>query len=98
MTTRLSVRLVLILFVSIMFAATISAQTCATCAQTPQTCTTCAETPQTCATCSQVSPTPTTSTSSIMGELYVNAGAIWPTRIDTFDDNKIKSQGIYGLK
>ena len=33
-----------------------------------------------------------------MGELYVNAGAIWPTRIDTFDDNKIKSQGIYGLK
>src|SRR5689334_3963189 len=98
MTTRFSVRLVLILFVSLMFAATLSAQTCTTCAQTPQTCTTCAQTPQTCATCSQTSTAPATSTSSIMGELYVNAGGIWPTRIDTFNDNKIKSQGIYGLK
>lgn len=32
------------------------------------------------------------------GELYVNAGAIWPTRIDTLDNNKVIAQGIYGLK
>jgi len=32
------------------------------------------------------------------GELYVNAGGMWPTRMDTFGDNKIKAQGIYGLK
>jgi hypothetical protein len=32
------------------------------------------------------------------GELYVNAGGIFPTRTDTFSDNKIKAQGIYGLK
>jgi hypothetical protein len=36
--------------------------------------------------------------STVGGELYVNAGGIWPSRIDTFSDNKIKSQGIYGLK
>src|SRR5262249_3468657 len=102
MTTRFSVRLVLILFVSFIFAATLSAQTsstCTTCAQTPVTCATCTQTPQTCATCPPVpSAIPRTSTSSVNGELYVNAGGIWPTRIDTLSDNKIKAQGIYGLK
>jgi hypothetical protein len=86
----IQVRLVLVLFITVIFATTLSAQTCSTpCAQPPQTCTT------PCQTTSTATPS---STSSIAGELYVNAGAIWPTRIDTFSDNKIKSQGIYGLK
>jgi hypothetical protein len=32
------------------------------------------------------------------GELYVNAGGVFPSRMDTFDNNKIKAEGIYGLK
>jgi hypothetical protein len=31
-----------------------------------------------------------------MGELYVNAGGIWPSRIDEIGvNNKIKAQGIF---
>jgi hypothetical protein len=51
--------------------------------------------------CSAPCPTPLPSTSTGGGtsaELYVNAGGIWPTRMDNFDNNKIKAQGIYGLK
>src|SRR5689334_5618203 len=31
-------------------------------------------------------------------ELYPNAGGFWPTRVDSWGDNKFKSEGIYGLK
>ena len=31
-------------------------------------------------------------------ELYPNAGGFWPTRMDGFGDNKLKAEGIYGLK
>jgi hypothetical protein len=31
-------------------------------------------------------------------ELYPNAGGFWPTRVDAWGDNKLKSEGIYGLK
>jgi hypothetical protein len=31
-------------------------------------------------------------------ELSPYAGGIWPSRMDTFGNNKIKAQGIYGLK
>jgi hypothetical protein len=31
-------------------------------------------------------------------ELYPNAGGFWPNRIDSWGDNKIRSEGIYGLK
>jgi hypothetical protein len=41
---------------------------------------------------------PTTHGAGIGGELYFNAGGIWPTRTDAFDNNKIKAQGIYGIK
>jgi hypothetical protein len=87
MTTRFSVRLILTLFVTFMFAATLSAQTCPTpCPQTPPPCTT---------PCPQPSA-PTTS--SVTWNLYPYAGGIWPTRMDSFDNNKIKAEGIYGLK
>lgn len=36
--------------------------------------------------------------SGTSGELYVNAGGIWPNRMSSFDDEKIKAQGVYGLK
>src|SRR5215467_10019474 len=88
MTARLPVCLLLILFATVIFAGTLSAQTCTT---------PCPQTPSTCATCPQPT-TPTTTGSSVAGELYVNAGGIWPTRVDTLSDNKIKAQGIYGLK
>jgi len=106
MTTRFSVRLVLILFVTVVFAAALSAQnstsstqSSTTCNQT-QTSATCQTPAPTCATCPTPSGNQTTSTSTggMGGELYVNAGGIWPTRIDTFNNNKIKAQGIYGLK
>src|SRR5215471_6030704 len=32
------------------------------------------------------------------GELYLNAGGIWPSRMDSFGNNKVKAEGIYGLK
>jgi Outer membrane protein beta-barrel domain len=31
-------------------------------------------------------------------ELYPYAGGFWPTRVDAWGDNKLKSEGIYGMK
>jgi len=31
-------------------------------------------------------------------ELYPNAGGFWPSRVDAWGNNKLKSEGIYGLK
>src|SRR5437667_5064386 len=31
-------------------------------------------------------------------ELYPNAGGFWPSRVDAWGDNKVRSSGIYGLK
>src|SRR6266849_8617246 len=31
-------------------------------------------------------------------ELYPNAGGLWPSRVDAWGDNKVRSSGIYGLK
>jgi hypothetical protein len=31
-------------------------------------------------------------------ELYPNAGGFWPSRVDAWGNNKMKSEGIYGLK
>src|SRR5215471_6400364 len=84
MTLRFSVCLVLTLFVTVILATTLSAQT------------------QTAPPCVQPCPTPTPSTpsagSSVLWELYPNAGGIWPSRVDTLSNNKIKAEGIYGLK
>ncbi len=101
MTARFSVRLTLILFVAVVFAATVSAQSSTTSTQSSMTCAqtnTPCQTPTPAPTCSP-SPCPAPSTGGGMGgELYVNAGGIWPTRIDTLDNNKVIAQGIYGLK
>src|SRR5947209_7686886 len=31
-------------------------------------------------------------------ELYPYAGGFWPSRVDNWGNNKLKSEGIYGLK
>ena len=31
-------------------------------------------------------------------ELYPYAGGFWPSRVDDWGNNKLKSEGIYGLK
>jgi hypothetical protein len=100
MTARFSVCLVLTLFVSVLFATTLSAQTCTNCSQT-QTAPPCAQPcPAPAPTCTQPCPAPSTPSVSggVSWELYPNAGGIWPSRLDTLSDNKIKAQGIYGLK
>jgi hypothetical protein len=101
MTTRFSVRLVLILSVTLLFAAALSAQTTVTVQkQTVQTQTTspaCTPMPS-CQTAPSTGATHTGGGGGIAGELYLNAGGVWPTRIDTWDNNKIKAQGVYGLK
>ena len=102
MTSQFSVRLTLILFVTVVFAATVV----------------CAEFNNVFAEFNDLHPnadilsdhrrrrrlarrrrvrTPSTG-GGMGGELYVNAGGIWPTRIDTLDNNKVIAQGIYGLK
>src|SRR5215471_432827 len=95
MTLRFSVCLVLTLFVTVILATTLSAQT-----QTAPPCVQpCPAPPPPCV---QPCPTPTPSTpsagSSVLWELYPNAGGIWPSRVDTLSNNKIKAEGIYGLK
>src|SRR5215831_7087918 len=94
MTLRFSVCLVLTLLVTVIFATALSAQT-----QTAPPCVKpCPAPPPPCV---QPCPTPTPSTpstSSVLWELYPNAGGIWPSRVDTLSDNKIKAEGIYGLK
>src|SRR5579883_2265928 len=96
MTTRCMVTLVLNLCVTAVFATTLSAQTTSAIDQTTTT-----QTTQTCATpCTQASTasTPTQTGGGIVGELYVNAGGVWPNRIDELGDKKFKAQGVYGLK
>jgi hypothetical protein len=87
MAIRLAMHLVLILFVICMFAAALPAQTSSQ--TTPaQNC------PQPCST-----PAPSIGGGGGIGvELYVNAGGIWPTRPNEWDNAKIRAQGIYGLK
>jgi hypothetical protein len=86
MTTRLTVRFALTLLVAGMFAVSLSAQD--TTQNTTQNNPCCA--PQTTA--------PTTTGGGLGGEFYVNSGGIWPQRMDEFGNNKIKAQGVYGLK
>src|SRR5262245_58205817 len=104
MTPRFSVSLILILFAAVIVAGPLSAQ--GTSSQTTTTQRTTTQTTQPCVNCPQTTPActppcPQTSTSGfgdVVGELYLNAGGIWPNRIGDFDDRKIKAQGIYGLK
>ena len=102
--TRFSVCLVFTLFVTVIFATTLSAQT-----QTTSPCVKPCPTPappcaQPCPAppppCAQPCPTPAPSTPSgpIAWELYPNAGGVWPNRVDTLSNNKIKAEGIYGIK
>src|SRR6516165_9559160 len=105
-------RFALILFViCLFFAATLHAQTSTqtttdsttdTTQSTTQTTTTqnCAPPcPQPCVTpCPTQVPAPSTG-GGTSAELYVNAGGIWPSRIDEIgSNNKIKAQPIYGIK
>jgi hypothetical protein len=94
MTTKFSVRLVLILSITVLFAAALSAQT----VQTQTTAPACNPMPTCQTTTTTSTSTAHTHTGGVAGELYLNAGGVWPTRIDSWDDNKIKAQGIYGLK
>lgn len=99
-------RLALILCVSgIFFAATSHAQT-STQSTTDTTTTDATQTTiqttttQTCNTPCTPQALPRTSggNSGTSAELYVNAGGMWPMRMDEFDHNKLKAQDIYGLK
>jgi hypothetical protein len=89
MAIRLAMHLVLVLFVIGMFAAALPAQTPGqTSSQTPA---------QNCGPCP--TPTPVPGTGGGIGvELYFNAGGIWPTRPNEWDNAKLRAQAIYGLK
>jgi hypothetical protein len=90
MTIRLAAHVALILLIIGVFAATLPAQTSNQATINPSC-------PMPCAT--QPSTTSQQFTGSgITSELYVNAGGVWPPWMDEFDNNKIRAQGIYGLK
>ncbi|HLH30033.1 MAG TPA: hypothetical protein VKY31_02445, partial [Terriglobia bacterium] len=90
-------------FVVGLFAVTVSAQStqdCNTCTTQTQAVQPAPQPAPTCAACPPVSALPRTDTGTpVSAELYINAGGVWPQGMGSdFNDNKIRAQGIYGLK
>ncbi|HEY2382471.1 MAG TPA: hypothetical protein VGK48_14940 [Terriglobia bacterium] len=105
MRAQLEMRLAIVLFVSgIFFAVTLHAQTSdQTTTDTTQTQITTDTTSTSTQSCSapcapQALPRTTGNGPGTSAELYMNAGGIWPMRMNSFNDNKILAQGIFGLK
>ena len=48
--------------------------------------------------CSTPAALPRTGNSGTSGEIYFNAGGIWPMRMSSFNEDKFKSEGVYGVK